>query len=556
MKVIRQKCIVQDNRRWPSGVFVFFLLIALGMNRASAQPESAAPEDQPDGGAEQSEAILADEEITVVGQRSLRLLRLEVQLERERVYGLFNSLNSDDQFDIHCGSVPRTGTRIPQRVCRPQFTDSATGDAGGDFVRELQRCGGLSEACLESGRSMAQAELSVVSVRDRELAAEVERLTRENPEFRRAIAGYQAVERRYEDARRTVASELRISASILEPVSDAIPSSLTAGHDEVVPPTAIELVTNELAAPEALWRGPGQGVLREAWVKLRFSVMADGTIADVTAVDAMPSGLDASSVMDAVQAWTFEPARADGVPIDWHNNLAVVVFNRERATHEGWPDFADAYEAVAALVADARYEEARSQNERMRSELAVTFEEMAFAEMQRAAIEHALGDPYAALDAIRRATEPAVDKLANEELTLALGHRFTLEFELGLAADALQTYQRRTALGRLPSRDPMARSAAALEQALGMPETGLAAQSQIDGGGQSEHRLTWGIFGVGDVDGRIDGLEIVCNRNKTRLPVEADVQMSIPAGWGECVLFVGGQPDTTFIVYEFQTLVD
>jgi hypothetical protein len=211
---------------------------------------------------------------------------------------------------------------------------------------------------------------------------------------------------------------------------------------------------------------------------------------------------------------------------------------------------------VAALVADARYEEARSQNERMRSELAVTFEEMAFAEMQRAAIEHALGDPYAALDAIRRATEPAVDKLANEELTLALGHRFTLEFELGLAADALQTYQRRTALGRLPSRDPMARSAAALEQALGMPETGLAAQAQIDGGGQSEHRLTWGIFGVGDVDGRIDGLEIVCNRNKTRLPVEADVQMSIPAGWGECVLFVGGHPDTTFIVYEFQTLVD
>lgn len=53
------------------------------------------------------------------------------------------------------------------------------------------------------------------------------------------------------------------------------------------------------------------------------------------------------------------------------------------------------------------------------------------------------GDSHAALDSIRRATEPAVDQLADEELKLALEHRFTLELELGLAADALETSKMR-----------------------------------------------------------------------------------------------------------------
>jgi hypothetical protein len=527
--------------------------MALCVSRVAAQSEPAAPPDRSEGEAGQTGEITADEEITVIGQRSLRLLRLEVQTARERVYGLFNSLNSSDEFDIHCRNAPRTGTRIPQRVCRPQFADNATDHAGTEFLLALQlgNCaGGITEACLEAGRSRAQAALSVVSVRDRQLDAEVQRLARDNAEFRRAIAGFQAVERRYEDARRAEGLALRVSASIIDSAGAAIPSSL-AVQDQVVFPEAIEIVT-----PEAYWSGLDEGDVREGWVKLRYSVLADGTTADVRVVDAMPAGLDPLAALVAVQAWGFEPAMADGVPIDWHNNLAVIAFNREQAVHEAWPEFAETYEEVADLTSRARYAEAKSRNERMQSELAVTLEEMAFAQMQLAAIEHALADPHAALDAIRRATEPAVHQLADEELMLALEHRFTLEIELGLAADALETYERRIERGRLQSRDAMARLGEALGQTLTAPETSLAVQGRIGGGGQWEHSLTWPVFAVGDVDGRNENLEVECNRNKAALPFEADVQMTIPAGWGECVLFVRGEPGTTFVVYEFKQPVD
>jgi tetratricopeptide (TPR) repeat protein len=520
-------------------VVALILLTALGIEHAAAQSGPAETADR----ADRAEPI---EEIMVLGQRTLRSLRLEVQAARERVYDLFNSLNSDDEFNIHCRHVPRTGTRVLQRVCRPQYADSATSQAGREFADELFRCGGLSEACLERGASLAQGVVSVVPLKDQQLAAELQRLTRESIAFRRAIAEYQAVERRYENARRAEGPELLASVSIIGSGVAPRPSRRAALRDAIVAPRPIELVT-----PDVLWSGPGTAALREGWVKLRYSVLADGTASDVRAVDAMPAGLDPSGAVDAARTWTFEPATADGAPIDWHNNLAVIAFNREQALTGGSPAFAEAYEEVAGLIAGARFEEAKSRGERMQRELAHTLDEAGLAQMQLAAIEHALGDPHAALDAIRRATQTEIPQLADEELTLALEHRFALEVQLGRAADALDTYERRVALARLPSRDPLARQGAALREALAAPQAGLAVQGRIDGNGQWEYPLTWATFAVGDVDGQSESLAVECHRNKAALPFELDVEVTIPAAWGECVLFVRGQPDTTFTLYEF-----
>lgn len=540
MRDIRQKHDVQSARC--RGVLVLFALMALSVGRVAAQPEPAEPGDRPD---RRTEPI---EEVTVRGQRPLRELRLEVQVARERVYDLFNSLNSDDEFDIHCRNEPRTGTRIPQRVCRPRFADDATGDAASAFVLELfYACGDgeMSEACLARAFPRAQTEVSVVPVKDQQLAADVQRVAREHREFRRAITEYWAVDARYDDARRAEEPALQASASIVDAPGAKIASRLAERQeDETVSPEPVDLVT-----PDSSRLGEDA---REGWVKLRYSVLADGATADVRVVDAMPAGLDPASAMAAVQAWTFEPATADGVPVDWHNNLAVIVFSREEAEREGSPEFAEAYEEVAELVSDERYERAKARNERMQRELAVTLDDVQLAQLQLAAIERALGDPHAALAAIRRATEPAIPQLADEELTFALEHRFALELQLGLAVDALETNERRAAVERLPSGHPLARQGETLEQSLRAPDTSLAARGRIDDNGRWAHALTWRTFAVGDVDGRNENLEVACDRNRALLPFEADVEVTIPAAWGECVLLVEGRPDTTFMLHEFR----
>lgn len=531
--------ITQSGGLGAPGAAALILLAALSAGRVAAQ---SAPARADDGSAGRPEPI---EEITVVGKESLRTLRIEVQTAREAVYDLFNSLNGNPEFDIHCRDAVRTGTRVARRVCRPQFADSSTASAALVFTRALQReCADPSsldwEACFNSRLPLAAVETAAVPLKERQLTAEVQRLARENGEFRRAIAAYQAVERRYTDARGAEGAALRASVSIVDTARAPLATRRAA-------PQPVELVTPE--APS----GPlAAGAAREGWVKLRYTVRADGTTADVRVVDAMPPGFDPVSTIAAARAWTFEPAIADGGPIDWHNNLAVVVFRGEGDANEGWLQFAEAYEAAAALLADARFADAKALNERTQRDLPLTIEEIALAQMQLAAIEHALGRPHAALAAIIRATEPAVPQLAEEELGLALEHRFALELELGRAAEALDTFERRAALARVSSRDPLGRRAAALRRALEAPDASLAVQARLDSSGRWEHALAWNTFAIGGVDGRNDGLEVECHRHRVERPFEADVEMTIPAAWGACAVLVSGLPDTTFTLYEFK----
>jgi hypothetical protein len=75
---------------------------------------------------------------------------------------------------------------------------------------------------------------------------------------------------------------------------------------------------------------------------LRYSIMADGTTANVRAVDAMPPGASTDSSVRAVEQWTFEPARDGDQSIEWHNNVAVVAFTNDGTPREATPFFAEA----------------------------------------------------------------------------------------------------------------------------------------------------------------------------------------------------------------------
>jgi hypothetical protein len=52
------------------------------------------------------------EEIVVYGNKSLVQLRLELYKAEDAVFDLFNSLNSDDEFDVHCYKEAPIGSHI------------------------------------------------------------------------------------------------------------------------------------------------------------------------------------------------------------------------------------------------------------------------------------------------------------------------------------------------------------------------------------------------------------------------------------------------------------
>ena len=56
------------------------------------------------------------DEITVMGARSLAMMRAEVIEAEDVIYDLFNELNDDDGYDIICKKETQLGSQIPKRV--------------------------------------------------------------------------------------------------------------------------------------------------------------------------------------------------------------------------------------------------------------------------------------------------------------------------------------------------------------------------------------------------------------------------------------------------------
>lgn len=59
------------------------------------------------------------EELTVTGRRPWQLRR-EIARVEERFFELFNRINSQDEFDIHCVTRADTNSNIKRRSCLPQ----------------------------------------------------------------------------------------------------------------------------------------------------------------------------------------------------------------------------------------------------------------------------------------------------------------------------------------------------------------------------------------------------------------------------------------------------
>lgn len=69
------------------------------------------------------------EEITVIGQRTLGTLRVQIDRASDRIFDLWNEFNTDDLYDIRCRRVAATGTHITSKRCTPVYFDRAEAHA-------------------------------------------------------------------------------------------------------------------------------------------------------------------------------------------------------------------------------------------------------------------------------------------------------------------------------------------------------------------------------------------------------------------------------------------
>jgi len=154
---------------------LLFALAPLGMCvSASAQQVEPGP----------AETI---EEIVVYGSKSLVHLRLEMYKAEDIVFEVFNSLNSDDELDIHCYQEAPTGSHIKKRVCQTNYVRDLTAEATRLWVQ------GITASYSHPVAKIRQ--------KDKILIEEMEALVVEHPEMLKALNEYSGAKQVLESER-------------------------------------------------------------------------------------------------------------------------------------------------------------------------------------------------------------------------------------------------------------------------------------------------------------------------------------------------------------------
>ena len=115
------------------------------------------------------------EEITVLGERTFFTLRLEIETAEEEVYGLFNELNTNDDFDVKCTREVYTGSHFKQRRCMAAYLRKAQAENAQNYLKGIDTQLSLSGVEGEVHQQTLAME------------AEMAQLALDNPEFLQAL---------------------------------------------------------------------------------------------------------------------------------------------------------------------------------------------------------------------------------------------------------------------------------------------------------------------------------------------------------------------------------
>ena len=162
-------------------VATMFSAVALNFCLAFVGLASAGQNQESSDDVFTSESDETPEEIIVYGKTDIIVLRNALYRAEEGFFDLFNSLNSNDEFDVKCEKNQTAMQRrrrttlggMMGRRCSPSFALEYEAWATAQFIR-----GGMLDASFANLEHQMQ-----VRIKQREMEAEMARLIEANPEF-------------------------------------------------------------------------------------------------------------------------------------------------------------------------------------------------------------------------------------------------------------------------------------------------------------------------------------------------------------------------------------
>lgn len=338
-----------------------------------------------------------------------------------------------------------------------------------------------------------------------------------------------------------------VALGVAVPVWAASPAAAPA---EIEAPASVEvyqgprvLQSKNPSYPRAEQLAGGEG-----WVVMQFMVNAAGEPYEISVVDSVGSKSFGREAVAALERFQFEPARANGEPIDagYHQKI---VFSLQGGPVGASKIFVKRFKALNKAIAQSD----QTRADALFAKLKVTnLYEDAFFNYLRARYYAQWGTPAQQLGALRRAVahEESAEYLPAVHYLNALQRRFALELQLNDFAAAQRTA---SVLQKVEKdADRLAKIRSAIEELAKL----RAGSTRYAVAGQLGDRTSWWLdlfrntFQVQVAQGRIAELKLRCRKGYVFFRHDPELEYSVPQDHMPCGLEIVGDPGSEFSVVQ------
>lgn len=295
----------------------------------------------------------------------------------------------------------------------------------------------------------------------------------------------------------------------------------------------------------------------EGWVVTRFTITAEGTTDDIVVVHASIDGVFEKEAIRAIKDWTYEPGTLNGVAVRQNTRAVRQIFRVKNQKIAVTREFQEYYKRATAAVKNGELETAKELIDQLDANQRRLLTEVCYLDVLKSAYWQKMGNDKAKLRHVERALVIADEVATKGMYTSLLRQAIIANAQATKYAAVLKHYK--TLLGiqpDLPPDDPVRKVVSRVEAL-------LEGDKPIATGGkiirckkcqvpQSYWRrtLSRSRFSVDEVVGRVNEIEVVCDRQSVTLAYDPDTVWSVEQGWGECDIRVHGDDGTTFRLVE------
>jgi hypothetical protein len=253
----------------------------------------------------------------------------------------------------------------------------------------------------------------------------------------------------------------------------------------------------------------------------------------------------------------------NGEPIERCHVKVLLMFSLEQRKGDrrgAKKAFENHYKRAIQLLEKGKLEEARSKIDEMATKFTTNLYESSRLWILRSMLHEKEGDDLGQLESLQRAVSGGGEYIEPSVHITVMLKIFNLEMQFQHYADALETLE--TIEGLDLDGDNAAKLKLFKKQIAGLrtADQTLAIEGAIgeaseehEGAGIWRHTLLRRTAGIEAVSGSLERVELRCDWRRVKAKPEKGRAWRIPPDWGDCSIYVFGEPGSTFQLLEYSS---